>query len=60
MIKGNLHYYFDANSDKDAKEWTEYLWRAILLTTPDLVQFKIEPMERTKVIDCLSKLINRS
>ncbi|KAL4465070.1 hypothetical protein ABPG72_009448 [Tetrahymena utriculariae] len=50
MIKGNQHFYFEAISEKEAKEWTEYLWRAILLTTPDLVQFKIEPMERTKVL----------
>lgn len=37
MIKGNQHYYFKATSEKEAKEWTEYLWRAILLMTPDLV-----------------------
>lgn len=49
MIKGNQHYYFKATSEKEAKEWTEYLWRAILLMTPDLVQFKIEPMQKTKV-----------
>jgi len=42
--------YFKAASTAEAKEWIEFISLAILINTPEMVYFKIEPMNATKVL----------
>ena len=32
------------------KDWIDFITRAILINTPEMVHFKIEPMNATKVL----------
>lgn len=41
MLSTNL--YFQTSTVEDASDWVDYLWRAILIDKPDMVELKIEP-----------------
>lgn len=42
--------HFQALDQEDYTKWIDFLWRAILINKPDMVELKIEPMNSTKVL----------
>ncbi|CAD8085165.1 unnamed protein product [Paramecium sonneborni] len=48
MLSKNLH--FQTKTVDEANQWVEYLWRAILIDKPEMVELKIEPSNQTKVV----------
>lgn len=35
--------HIQTNTVEEANEWVDYLWRAILIDKPEMVELKIEP-----------------
>lgn len=46
--KGRDLHLFEVENQTATKEWIDHIWRTILINQPEMVHFKIEPMNQTK------------
>jgi hypothetical protein len=50
LSKADRNYNFKTYSQEDYRNWVEVLQRSILILTPEIIYFKIEPMGSTKLL----------